>query len=236
MVDAEYTNIKEIYENELKSIIESKNVKSVLIVGSAKDIDFEVAKDINDIDLFVITEEGFGQTREIKLIKEIEFDINYFPISLADEFVRNNEYFFIQAMKNANLVYDENDLGKLYIQKSLQKYSQGPNELTKSEKSKLSYEIQSTLKRLVDNNSYDRMEYELLSNLCVRDLIKSYFMLNKKWVPKDKKLFSVLKKDNKELYELVNKYYQEHSSIQLEKIYNYVFKNIKIVDYIKMNY
>jgi hypothetical protein len=236
MVDTEYTNIKEIYENELKNIIKSKNVKSVLIVGSAKDIDFEVSKCINDIDLFVITEEGSGQTREMKLIKEIEFDINYFPISLADEFVRNNEYFFIQAMKNAKIVYDENDLGKLYIQKCLQKYSQGPNELTKSEKSKLSYEIQSNLKRLMENNSYDKIEYELLSNLCVRDIIKSYFMLNKKWVPKDKKLFSALKKDNEELYELVNIFYQEHNSTQLEKIYNYVFKNIKIVDYIKMNY
>jgi hypothetical protein len=236
MVDIEYTNIKEIYENEFQNIMKNKNIKSVLIVGSAKNIDLEDAEYINDIDLFVITQEGSGQVREMKLIQGIEFDINYFPISLVDELVRNNEYFFIQAMKNAKLVYDEYDLGKLYIQKCLQKYNQGPKEITKSEKSKLLYEVQSSLKRLEDNNIYNKFEYELLSNLYIKDIIRSYFMLNKKWVPKDKKLLSVLKKDNEELHELIVKFYQDHSYVQLEKIYNYVFKNIKVSDYIKINY
>lgn len=236
MGDIEYTNIKEIYENELNNIVQNKNVKSVLIVGSAKNIDLEDGEYINDIDLFVIIEEGLGQVREMKLTNGIEFDINYFPISLVDNLVRNNEYFFIQAMKNAKLVYDEDDLGKLYIQRCLRKYNQGPNELTKSEKSKLLYEVQSSLKRLEQNNIYSKFEYELLANLYIRDIMRSYFMLNKKWIPKDKKLFSILEKENKELYELITEFYQDYSYVQLAKIHNYVFKNIKISDYIKINY
>ena len=236
MMDTEYINIKEIYENELKNIMENKNVKSIFLVGSAKDIDIENTNHINDIDLFVVTEEGLGQVREMKIIKGMEFDINYFPTFLVDELIRNNEYFFLQAMKNAKIVYDEGDLGKLYIQRCIQKYNQGPNELTRSEKDRLVYELQSSLKRLEENNINDKSEYELLSNLYIRDIMRSYFMLNRKWVPKDKKLLRTLRKDNNELYKLIISFYENHNNIQLKNIYSYVFRNIKDTDYIRINY
>ena len=49
---------------------------------------------------------------------------------------------------------------------------------------------------------FDVFEYEFLTNLYLKDIIVGYFIINNKWLPKDKKLFKSLKDENIELFRL----------------------------------
>ena len=81
------SKVKKIYENELKKIIDDKDNKAVLLVGSSKYIDFENNGDkVNDIDIFIIRNQKENQVREIKIIDNLEFDINYFSNEYANYF------------------------------------------------------------------------------------------------------------------------------------------------------
>ncbi|HBG1009089.1 TPA: hypothetical protein P1J51_001223, partial [Clostridioides difficile] len=55
-----------------------------------------------------------------------------------------------------------------------------------------------------------------------------------KWVPKDKKLLKVLKKENNELFELVSKVSENYDYQRLLDVYNYIFKEIETKEVIKL--
>ncbi|EGT5069630.1 TPA: hypothetical protein ACMVDH_002508, partial [Clostridioides difficile] len=58
--------------------------------------------------------------------------------------------------------------------------------------------------------------------------------INDKWVPKDKKLLKVLKKENNELFELVSKVSENYDYQRLLDVYNYIFKEIETKEVIKL--
>ncbi|EGT4925092.1 hypothetical protein LWE84_15730, partial [Clostridioides difficile] len=60
------------------------------------------------------------------------------------------------------------------------------------------------------------------------------FNINDKWVPKDKKLLKVLKKENNELFELVSKVSENYDYQRLLDVYNYIFKEIETKEVIKL--
>ena len=55
----------------------------------------------NDIDLFVFTKNGDKQTRIVKYIENIEFDINYFSEKGVQKFINEKEYFFQKIKERA---------------------------------------------------------------------------------------------------------------------------------------
>ncbi|HBH0756027.1 TPA: hypothetical protein KR644_002697, partial [Clostridioides difficile] len=57
---------------------------------------------------------------------------------------------------------------------------------------------------------------------------------NDKWVPKDKKLLKVLKKENNELFELASKVSENYDYQRLLDVYNYIFKEIETKEVIKL--
>ncbi|HDN2338248.1 TPA: hypothetical protein P1J55_003417, partial [Clostridioides difficile] len=81
---------------------------------------------------------------------------------------------------------------------------------------------------------FDVFEYHFLTNLYLKDIIIGYFNINDKWVPKDKKLLKVLKKENNELFELASKVSENYDYQRLLDVYNYIFKEIETKEVIKL--
>ena len=185
-------SIYNIYNEEIKKIINDENTKAIYLVGSSKDIDFKLDNvSINDIDLFVFIKNGEEQTRIVKKINNIEFDINYFSEYGVKNFINKKEYFFLKEMKNPKVVYDKLGISKHIIGLCKEKF--------------------------------DSFEYEFLTNLYLKDIIVGYFIINNKWIPKDKKLFKILKDENIELFRLCKKVIETYEYKDLINVYKYIF-------------
>lgn len=231
------SKIYEIYKLEIDKIIKNSNTIAVFLVGSSKNIDLNVANEnINDIDIFVFVNIGENQVREIKRIEGIEFDINYFSRRGFKELLDNKEYFFLKGMKDAKVIFDRNTTATGIIQLCKSKYMEGPNRISAEEKFFIKSEIYSSISRLKNKEKFDLFEYNFLVNLYLKELIVGYFTINNKWIPKDKKLLNELKNDNPRLYELVNEVKDEEKYEKLLNIYNYIFKDVAIKNYIKITY
>lgn len=226
-----------IYKEEIENIINEENTIAAFLVGSAKkyDLSLEDTK-VNDIDIFVFSKQDKEQIRIIKEIQGIEFDINYFSENELKNIINRKEYFFLNEMKDAKTIFDKKNISDSLISLCKSKYIEGPNELSQSEKEFLKVEIESKIQRLKNKEEYETYEYEFLTNLYLKDIIVGYFIINNKWIPKDKKLIKILKKENEELFNLIQNIYKNHRYEDLENVYNYVFDNIKISRNIKISY
>lgn len=224
--------IKKIYENQIEKIVKDKKNKIILLVGSSKNIILQDTT-INDIDIFIISNQKENQIREIKTINNINFDLNYFSIEYANKLINNKEYFFISQVKDAKVIYDcENDSRKL-IDKSKLKYNEGPDENNSHINSIQIYE---NITRLKDKNKYSKSEYEFLTNLYLKDIISEYFVMDKKWIPKYKKMFIYLRENDNKLLSLVEQVHKKYDYESLELVYKYVFKDFIQQEYIKIVY
>lgn len=227
----------EIYKEEIENIIKDENTDAIFLVGSAKSYDLSIENTkVNDIDIFVFSNQDNNQIRVIKEVQGIEFDINYFSKNGVKYFVNSKEYFFLNEMKDAKIIYDKNNISDNLINLCKSKYMEGPNELSQGEKSFLKSEIESKIQRLKFREEYKNYEYEFLTNLYLKDIIVGYFSINNKWIPKEKKLIKALKKENEELFNLIQNIYKNYRYEDLMNVYNYVFDNITISKNIKMTY
>ena len=57
----------------------------------------------------------------------------------------------------------------------------------------------------------------------LKDIIVGYFIINNKWLPKDKKLFKSLKDENIELFRLCKKVIETYEYKDLINVYKYIF-------------
>ncbi len=229
--------IYEICKLEIEKLKQNSNTISVFLVGSSKNIDLKLAdNNINDIDIFVFVNQGENQVREIKRIEGIEFDINYFSRRGFKHLMDNKEYFFLNGMKDAKVIFDRNNTATGIIQLCRTKYQEGPNQISDGEKCFLKSEMESNISRLKNKEKFDLFEYEFLVNLYLKELIVGYFTINNKWIPKDKKLFKELKKEDSYLYDLANEIKGEEKYEKLLEIYDYIFKDIVMKNYIKITY
>ena len=229
--------IYEICKLEIEKLKQNSNTIAVFLVGSAKNIDLKLAdNNINDIDIFVFVNQGENQVREIKRIEGIEFDINYFSRRGFKHLMDNKEYFFLNGMKDAKVIFDRNNTATGIIQLCRTKYQEGPNQISDGEKCFLKSEMESNISRLKNKEKFDLFEYEFLVNLYLKELIVGYFTINNKWIPKDKKLFKELKKEDSYLYDLANEIKGEEKYEKLLEIYDYIFKDIVMKNYIKITY
>ena len=73
------------------------------------------------------------QTRIVKKIENIEFDINYFSEKGVHKFIDDKEYFFLKEMKNPKIVYDKNNTSNNIINLCKEKFIEGPNKISQEE-------------------------------------------------------------------------------------------------------
>ena len=202
-------SIYNIYNKEIKKIINNENTKAIYLVGSSKNVDLQSDNtSVNDIDLFVFVNNGDKQTRIVKYIENIEFDINYF---------------FLKEMKNPKVVYDKLGISKHIIGLCKEKFTEGPNKLSREDINLLEANLYAKIEDLKNKEKFDAFEYEFLTNLYLKDIIVGYFIINNKWLPKDKKLFKSLKDENIELFRLCKKVIETYEYKDLINVYKYIF-------------
>ena len=219
-------SIYNIYNKEIKKIINNENTKAIYLVGSSKNVDLQSDNtSVNDIDLFVFVNNGDKQTRIVKYIENIEFDINYFSEKGVQKFINEKEYFFLKEMKNPKVVYDKLGISKHIIGLCKEKFTEGPNKLSKEDIYNLYASLNFFEKEFfsLDSRTIDAFEYEFLTNLYLKDIIVGYFIINNKWLPKDKKLFKSLKDENIELFRLCKKVIETYEYKDLINVYKYIF-------------
>lgn len=222
-------SIYKTYKEEIELINSNDNVSSILLVGSSKNINFELDYNfINDIDIFIIVKEGPYQERIIKERNGIEFDINYFSIKGVYKFIEEKEYFFLKEMKDAKVIYNKDKNLNNIISLCRVEYNKGPKLLSEDEKKFIKIETLSKLERLKIKDKYEEFEYKFLINAYLKDLIISFFNINNKWIPKDKKLIATIKQQDIVLYDLVKKVNQNYLYEDLFNVYKYIFKDINI--------
>ena len=222
-------SIYKTYKEEIELINSNGNVSSILLVGSSKNINFELDYNfINDIDIFIIVKEGPYQERIIKERNGIEFDINYFSIKGVYKFIEEKEYFFLKEMKDAKVIYNKDKNLNNIISLCRVEYNKGPKLLSEDEKKFIKIETLSKLERLKVKDKYEDFEYKFLINVYLKDLIIAFFNINNKWIPKDKKLIATIKQQDIVLYDLVKKVNQNYLYEDLFNVYKYIFKDINI--------
>ena len=218
-------SIYNIYNEEIKKIINNENTKAVYLVGSSKNVDLQLNNVyVNDIDLFVFVKNGDDQTRIVKNIKNIEFDINYFSEKGVEKFIEYKEYFFLKEMKNPKIVYDKFNISDNIINLCKNKFIEGPNKLSNEDINLLESNIYAKISDLKNKEKFDNFEYEFLTNLYLKDIIVGYFIINNKWIPKDKKILKSLENENLELFKLCKVAIEKYDYNELENVYKYIFR------------
>ena len=94
------------------------------------------------------------------------------------------------------------NLGKEIMKLCEEKYKEGPDKISLSDKKFQAEQLISDISRLEKIDDYDDFEYEFLIYMYLSKVIKLFYIINDNWVPKDKKLLKSLKKDEPYLYEL----------------------------------
>lgn len=217
-------SIYNIYNEEIKKIINNENTKAIYLVGSAKNLNLQLYNtSINDIDLFVFVNSGEEQTRIVKKIENIEFDINYFSEEGVQKFINKKEYFFLKEMKNPKVVYDKLGISNDIISLCKKKFIEGPDKLSKEDIKLLKSNLYAKIDDLKNKEKFDVFEYEFLTNLYLKDIIVGYFIINNKWIPKDKKLFTSLKQEDVQVFKLCKKVIETYEYKDLINLYKYIF-------------
>ncbi|OPJ57046.1 hypothetical protein [Alkalithermobacter paradoxus] len=225
---------KYIFESEISNLKNDINTLSIILVGSSRHLDF--SKITNDIDIFVIMKDGKHQSREIKSVGNLEFDISYFPLELVKKLIKDKTQFFIENMTYSKLVYDVNGCGRKYIDICAKDYSKGPGKLTDDEAFEIQFFLIDDIKRIKTKTDINKCEINYLYSVYLKNALHSYFRLNNKWVPKDKKIFKVLEKEDETLYKMIKDLYETYDVNILEEIVSYIFKKSIDKEYINMTY
>lgn len=213
------------YKEKIEDIKNDETTIAIFLVGSSKNIyNKDKIEDIKDIDLFIVSNQMENQIRNQEKINDIEFDINKFSEKHINFMIDNKEYFFINEMKDAKTIYDSKNMADKLINLSKEKYDEGPKKISKEEILILKNTILDNISRLEEKDGFENFEYEFLTNIYLKDIIKGYFIINGKWMPKDKKIFKYLGGNEKSLFELSKNVYKDYKYNNLKKVYEYVFK------------
>ncbi|WP_296644760.1 hypothetical protein [Romboutsia sp. 13368] len=218
-------SIYQIYNEEIKEIINNENTKAIYLVGSSKNLDLrDTNLNISDIDIFVFVKNGDLQTRIVKKIENIEFDINYFSEKGVYKFINKKEYFFLKEMKEPKVIYDKDKISNEIINLCKEKFIEGPDKISEKEIKLLKACILAKVEDLKVIEKFNDFEYQFLTNLYLKDIIVGYFIINNKWIPKDKKLFNSLKEEDIKIYNLCKKAIETYEYEDLINAYKYIFK------------
>ena len=158
--------------------------------------------------------------------KPYHYGLNYHCIDLSNqcESQKENEVKLFSDFYIEKINYDKNNISNQVINLCKEKFIEGPNKISQEELTLLDACILAKIEDLKTKDKFDEFEYQFLTNLYLKDIIVGYFIKNNKWIPKDKKLFKVLKDENIEIFNLCKKAIKTYKYEDLINAYRYIFK------------
>jgi hypothetical protein len=213
-------DIYKILQQEINRIASTQTGQAIFLVGSAVDaVDMEIIdlEKIKDIDIFVITPGENHFQREVLEKEGIKFDISYLPLDLLKKGIQEKWALVISVLAKAKLIYGENQEIIRLVKEISNIYLSGPGPLTQEEmkyiRFKLYQDYEDILYRKSDHSIVKFLAYNLF-----REILVTYFKLNEKWVPKDKKILKIIKKEEQMLYNLCNQFLEEENTEKILQI------------------
>lgn len=217
-------NILKIYKDKIEEIKSNTSALSIILVGSAvntRDEDFDKLK---DIDMFIITNDNSFQ-REVVNIDNIEFDISYMPKNLLKIGIEEKWPFLINALSKYKIIYNKIDDMKLLLEKISYIYKKGPDSMDRQEVDYIRFNLFQKFEDMMVRRE-DEVNFQFLVHSLLNDILIAYLKINNIWIPKDKKILAVIKKNDNDLYNMcknfILEYKQDRKIILLDKILSYV--------------
>ncbi|AFS79112.1 nucleotidyl transferase domain-containing protein [Gottschalkia acidurici 9a] len=217
-----------LFNKKISEIVEKEKPYGIILVGSlARMSELEIDK-ARDIDIFVIVDKAEFQ-REVINVEGLEFDISYMPLNLLQLSMTKRISSVICVLAKSKVLYKSNDTLKEYLDKIKTIYEEGSFTLD-------DYNINYTRFKLtqsyltVKSRREDRVNFEFLSGIFIKELLNSYFKLNKIWIPPDKRMLKSI--EDRKLIDMIEKYYSgndkdthaEDKLDKLESILNHVIE------------
>lgn len=208
--------IDKILDNKINKIIQDEEAIAILLVGSASKTERPNFVVLRDIDIFVITEkETFF--REVIDIEGIEFDISYLPKLLLKKAIDEEIPSLINVLYNSKLLYSSSSSIYYYLDEIKKLYSKGPKQLEENEIKYVRFRLCQTYETILNKKSNELNAVFLLNNF-IKELIYSYFKLNRIWTPSEKKVIYTIEITDNILYSLIVNFYKNYDTDRKIKI------------------
>lgn len=222
-------NILEIFEKKIKNIIEDEKVLSILLIGAGAKLKKDDFNMLKDMDLFVITDEGFDFEREVIMFEGVLFDISYMSYNTFKSAIIDRIPFLISSLQSYKIIYNINKDLKAFLDQIKIIYQNGPEKLKEHDIAYIRFKLCQDMEDIYFRRE-DAINSRFLMNNLFHSILNSYFKLQGYWVPKDKKLLKNIQKLDEILYNLSVGFIEEENSYKkLEKLRN-------ILDYVLKPY
>ncbi len=198
------------FHEVIEKIVEKEQPYGILLVGSLSRMSELNFEEVRDIDIFVITnKEEF--TRQVEIIKGLEFDISYMPMKLLELSIERILSSVICVLAKSKILYETKDntlKDSLKVIKSI--YEEGPPELSKIDIDYQRFKLTESFITL-ESRRNDSLNFNFLKGIFLKDLLTSYFKLNNIWMPPNKRMLKTIK--DKKIISLI-----DHKSSDLDNL------------------
>ena len=192
-----------LFNKKISTIVEKDKPCGILLVGSlARMSNMEIDK-ARDIDIFVIVDKAEFR-REVINLEGLEFDVSYMPLNLLELSITKRISSIICVLAKSKILYKSNNILEEYLERIKTIYEKGPFTLDDYNINYIRFKLtQSYL--TVKSRMQDRINFEFLSGVFIKELLNSYFKLNKIWMPPDKRMLNSI--EDRKLLEMIEEFY-----------------------------
>lgn len=213
-----------LFYKKISKIVEKENPCGILLVGSLarmNELDFHKAR---DVDIFVIVDK-IKFEREVINIDGLEFDVSYMSKKQLELSIEKRISSVICVLAKSKVLSSNDNTLEQYLEQIKLIYKEGPYKVDNYNNNYERFKLTQTY-LTVKSRQEDYINFEFLSSIFVKDLLTAYFKLNELWLPPEKRMLKSIK--DKELLEMIEKYYSNNDS----KIENKLYNLENILDYI----
>ncbi len=201
--------VEKIFDSVIDKIIEDEKPIAILLVGSAVKTSQKELEKLRDIDIFVIIEKD-SFYREVINKKSVDFDISYLPIELMKKAISRRTSSLINVLYNSKVIFKSSTAIDNYLNEIKNIYLEGPKHLYESEIKYIRFRLYQMYETIL-NKKDDELNAAFLINSFIKELIYSYFKLNRIWTPSDKKIIKAINEIDNILYSLIVRCYNSHN-------------------------
>lgn len=193
----------------------------ILLIGAGAKVAKEELEYLNDLDFLVITTKNRSYQREIGQRGKIRVDISYIPLALLYTGLEEKWPWLLSALVHNKILFKRGDGLDEVIKKGVRVYSLGPRALEDMEIRYLRFSLYQSYLDLMQRRG-DSLNSLFLAQNLFKEALVAYFKLNKRWVPKDKKILESISGADPKLFQLSESFLETQDMNQ--KIF--ILKNI----------